>query len=441
MASRVAIEAAICESPLGNGLKAGEYDIAKMLARASLIHHMGGYSEAMIAGMMPPEIKISPAGEVMMNHDFSSRVVQPFGELFQTSSLRSAAQKYIDNYALELEGQEESQSGELISDRYGQFKEAWHDEYGFTLDELKSFVDGLKELLINERKAVLHLQVSKLIELLCDLTQLSFGTIEACIQAFLFRPREEWDSCPDGYMQSSWFPWQFQRQLSLVSKPIVQLENTDDPECLIAPAMIIMHIAKFVADAQGGALDQRMFRKNGLMFKWIGTINGEQGEAFNEKVAEKLRGVGWNAQANLSDGQIFNRKKDPAFGDVDVLAWERTQGRVLVIECKDLSFDKTIGEIARRLANYKGLLKDNGKRDDLRKHLDRCEKIENNVDSLTQFVGFNVERIDRVLLFSQPTPIQFSDIAEQYSVIVSTFADIAERFSMPSTSEVRDFPA
>lgn len=431
MSSRIAIEAAICESPLNGGLKPGNYDIAQMLAYASLIHHMGGYSEAMIAGMMPPEIKISPAGEVMMNHEFSQEVIQPFGEHFQSNSLRNSAQKYTENYASGADGDVEEKAEQTPSDHDRQFEEAWHEEYGFTLDNLQAFVGGIDALLVTDRKAVLQMKRSDLIIRLCSESSLSSEIVAACIQKFSFIPREKWDVSPEGYMSSAWFPWQFQRQLSLVSRPIIQLENSDDPECLIAPAMIIMNVAKFVSDARDGALDQRMFKQDGLMFKWVGLVNGDQGEAFNEKVAEKLRCTGWDAKANLSDGQILNRKKNPAFGDVDVLAWDKTHKRVLVVECKDLSFDKTIGEIARRLANYKGVLKANGKRDDLKKHLDRCEDIEANIAKLSQFVGFDVERTDRVLLFSQSTPIQFSKIAEQYAVTVCTFADITETFSIP----------
>jgi hypothetical protein len=103
---------------------------------------------------------------------------------------------------------------------------------------------------------------------------------------------------------------------------------------------------------------------------------------------------------------------------------------VLVVECKDLSFDKTLGEIARRLSNYQGGTKSGGKRDDLRKHLDRCEDIDANLAALSDFVGFQVKGIERVLLFSEATPIQFSKIADRFAVKVCTSGDIISDFSM-----------
>jgi len=430
MSCRISMEAAICECPNTGGLTPGEYDIAQLLTYGSLIHHMGGYSEAMIAGMMPPEIRISPAGEVMMNHEFSEAVIQPFGQFFQTNALKSAARRYVENYTVEMDEVTEATQEKIASDHDKQFEAAWQEEFGFPLESLGTFVGGIDSLLTTDRKAVLRIKLSGLTERLCVESKLSREVVAACITAFSFVPREVWDAAPAGYLKSAWFPWQFRRQLSLVSKPIIHLSNEADPECLIAPAMTIMNITKFVSDARMGAFDQRMFRQDGLMFKWIGLINGDLGEAFNDKVATEFRKAGWDAQSNLSDGKILNRKKNPAFGDVDVLAWNEPQKRVLVVECKDLSFDKTIGEIARRLANYQGATKANGKRDDLRKHLDRCLDVEANILQLSQFVGFNVERIERVLLFSQSTPLQFAEITEQHSVIVCTFDDIRGQFTL-----------
>lgn len=166
------------------------------------------------------------------------------------------------------------------------------------------------------------------------------------------------------------------------------------------------------------------------MFKWIDRVNAEMGEAFNEQVASRFREIGWQARANLSDGQIFNRKKTQGFGDVDVLAWNDTEKRVLVIECKDLSMDKTIGEIAKRLEKYQGEIKGNGKKDDLKKHLDRCKAIEADQDKVEAFVKMEIKQIDRVLLFSELTPLKYSSITEKHEVALVTFMGIEGNFKL-----------
>lgn len=189
-----------------------------------------------------------------------------------------------------------------------------------------------------------------------------------------------------------------------------------------------MHILKFVSDARLGDFDQKFFRAGGSMFKWMGRINGSEGEDFNKSVASEFHRCGWEAKANLSDGQIFSRPKKQGFGDVDVLAWNQDQRRVLIVECKDLSFAKTMGEIAWQLSKYKGEIKPNGQPDLLRKHLNRCEEIEENRQALSMFVGFEVSTIDRILLMSQATPLQFAKFGEENSIAVVTFREIEPTF-------------
>ena len=101
---------------------------------------------------------------------------------------------------------------------------------------------------------------------------------------------------------------------------------------------------------------------------------------------------------------------------------------MLIVECKDLSFAKTMGDIAWQLSKYKGEMKPNGKADLLRKHLDRCEDIENNREELWKFVNFEVDAIERVLLMSQATPLQFAKVGEDNRVAVVTFREIEATF-------------
>lgn len=434
MTSRIVIEAAVCASPVEGGLIPGEFDMGQLMALAAMIHHMGGYSEAMTAGIMPPEIKISPAGDVMMRHEFSEDVVRPFGESFQTKSLKDAALSYIEHYTSPDFSSEAADQTEEPDDDEKKFEAAWLEEYAFSLDDLRDFLSGFHAILEMDAKAILPMTHTELTGRLQAETGMSEKSVAACMGLFTYWPRDVWNSSPDGFTSFAWFPWRFRRQLSLVSRPIIQITNGDEAEYLIAPAMVIASIAKFVADARTGAFKQNSFRENGPMFRWTGSISKTQGEAFNVEVANEFVRIGWEAKPNLSDGQILGRKKDPRFGDVDVLAWNKQQGKVLIIECKDLSFDKTTGEIAWRLSKYQGETKPDGKRDDLRLHLDRCEVIEANLDQLAKFVGFDVSSSERILLLSQSTPLQFAKITEKHNVRVVTFAEVAGIFGTKGAS-------
>lgn len=442
LSSRVVVEAAVCESPVDEGFTPGAYDLSQLMTTASLMHYLGGFSDAIMSGAMPPEIEISAAGEVMMDHGFSDEIIQPFGQVYQGKGLARAAENYSSHY------QEFSQTPKEPVDpneRNGpeapsqdalnaQFEMVWEEEFDFSFETMKGIWNGFFNILEDDRKAAFSLKRSELVSRLEQETLLPAEEVAKCIEPFVYGPRKRWDSAPSGMGDWAWAPWRFQRALSVVTRPIIQLDELEDPTLLIAPAMISEHLNNFIVGARTGWLERRLFRENGPIFKWIDRMNSIEGEAFNEKVAEEFRSIGWQAQANLSDGQIFNRKKTQGFGDVDVLAWNPSDGRVMVIECKDLSMDRTISEIAKRLKKYQGEVSDKGRKDDLRKHLDRCEAIEAEKDRVEDYTSMSIHEIKRVLMFSEATPLQFSKITERHKVTLLTFADIKDRFEQLAKS-------
>jgi len=146
------------------------------------------------------------------------------------------------------------------------------------------------------------------------------------------------------------------------------------------------------------------------MKRWVGTKRNFSGHAFNTKVAERLRDLGWNAEHDLELPGILNIKLDKAYGDVDVFAWHKTSNRVLAIECKDLQFAKTEGEIAKQLYEFRG--KDNHKRkpDRLKKHLQRISVLDEHAERVGKFTDMEqAPSIEIVLVFSSVVPMAFSE--------------------------------
>jgi hypothetical protein len=123
--------------------------------------------------------------------------------------------------------------------------------------------------------------------------------------------------------------------------------------------------------------------------------------------------------------KLLRRGFDKDHGDIDVLAW-RDDGRVLAIECKDVQFRKTLGEMAEQLSDFRGEIRSNGKRDELRKHLDRIEVIRRHLPLVAAYVGHSsLDSIESHLLFRNPVPMEFALTRMAGQVQVSNFAAIA----------------
>lgn len=50
-----------------------------------------------------------------------------------------------------------------------------------------------------------------------------------------------------------------------------------------------------------------------------------------------------------------------------------------------------------------------------------------------------IKQIERVLLFSEPTPLQYSEITEKHNVVLVTFAEVAEQLAEKAIDVKRDF--
>ena len=141
------------------------------------------------------------------------------------------------------------------------------------------------------------------------------------------------------------------------------------------------------------------------MKAWAGTAANRRGSEFANEVAARLVELGWKAVPEINVSKILNKALERDYGDIDVLAWDARSQRVLLIECKDLHFHKTAGELAEQLGDFRGEMHD-GKRDLLRKHLDRCEVLIKHADAVAAHVGLTATpQIEGWIVFSNPVPM------------------------------------
>ena len=87
------------------------------------------------------------------------------------------------------------------------------------------------------------------------------------------------------------------------------------------------------------------------MKSWIGRANSVERLKFNSEVAIRMRELGWQVDQEVRLTKLLKRPFDRDYGDIDVLAWRADSRRVLIMECKDVQYRKTIGEIAEQISD------------------------------------------------------------------------------------------
>lgn len=414
--SRNLIEVAICESPIDNGDFVGELDIARLLGKAACLHHLGGWSDLIRWGVMTPKVLIRPLGDVHVEHDFIETVVEGFGTATSAHRYLSSARNYAKN--LKDNDSTDSDSQEIDS----KFLTAWKDDLGVCFEDFCRYVDAVENHAINLGQSVLAMRRSELLKLA---ENAEIG--EIILQTLTLAPRESWRHVPEGYESKDIDPWRFKRQLSVVRRPLLQITPEEEALYLIAPGIIREGFISIVSNYYSGSYPDRHLGK--AMRKYAGYARDRDGMAFNTRVSEKLSELGWQTEPEIKLTKILKARLDRDYGDVDVLAWDAKLGRVLIIECKDLQFKKTYGEIAEQLNDFQGMEKD-GKRDLLRKHLDRVSVLREHANKLQEYLRLSsISEIESVVVFSNPVPMQFA---------TGAIREEAKTFTFSSLSALRD---
>lgn len=395
--SRNLMEIALCESPIAGGLVPGELDLTRLLTRANELFHIGGWSDLIYWDCLEPTLIVHPLGEVHAKHDFMEAVLHAFGNAAGEHRYTASAASYAKNLK-QVEPMPDSR--EKIDSR---FLHAWREDFSVDIDSFRHYLDVVEDLAINRQMPVLTLRRSELVAIAGDA---EVGN--RIIDFFTLSSREGWKNLPEGFDHKDIAIWRFRRRLSSLRRPLLQLTLDADPEILFAPGLLREAFASTIQNYYSATYPDRHLGAE--MRRYAGYARQRDGAAFNKEVAARMSELGWQIEPEVLVTKILGQSFERNYGDVDVLAWDRVNARILVLECKDLQFRKTYGEIAEQLADYRGVASSDGKdRDSLRKHLDRMEILRSHSVQLGKYVGMDgVYTIESVVVFRDPVPMQFA---------------------------------
>jgi hypothetical protein len=414
LSTRILIEIALCECPEEGGTEAGTIDIARLMTKAMQMHYFGGWSEAIRYGSKKAEIRITPFGDIHTEAEFDDRIATPYGRALGAKKFQLGARGYEEHFK-QPKIVTETESGFGL-----EFWRAWTEAFGFAIDELRVFMDNLE----NEGIRLRQFAFVASFEDLCRLEsvgKLEEETIKRIVETFTLRPRPTWASAPEGFSDRDWYPWRFRRRLSVVSRPILQINSSGAHRYLVAPGIVRDGAIKVLEYCHRGGYDAKDFA-NGRMRSWIGAAENKRGHEFNITVSERLKELGWQTKPNVKLTEILNEKLNKDYGDIDVLAWRG--GRVLAIECKDLELAMTTGEIARQLSDFRGETGAAGKPDRLKRHLARAEILKSRAESVRRYTRMtDTSDIQACLMFSDIVPMNFSEIAGRKDVTLAVLDD------------------
>lgn len=401
-AASILIELAVAESPTTGGQQIGYLHLDEMKAHAALLFKNADTIPAIEGGWIKPEIRIAPTGDVLLDRSFEEGGLQRTAEIRHQFERDTKANK-ADN------GSAESSH---LTDPGDTLTKAIVAEFGVDDDlyvgfagALVTVAEAVKAGVFAMRRSELRLAVNGQDERLRDLAPL--------IDRYTLPCRKSWATPHPGAIPRDYDLGKFDRRYSLIGRPIVAIDDDEDPLLLIAPGMVERSVLHNLSGALTGGL-QNEFWSSQEMRTFASRRGDETGLAFNDNLARELTGMGLEAHASAKLTWCLNHQGTDhvkRLGDVDVLVFSPGRTRVWVIEAKDLKMCRTLGETARRLSEYQGRPRSNGKPDNLMKHLTRVDYIRTHVSDLQKRFGLSTApSVSGMIVVGSPQPMEMITI-------------------------------
>lgn len=390
--TRVLVEMAVSSCDVQEGRQAAAADYDWLVAGVGELIELASDSDAIHGGLAEPRIRVYPNGAVQCDREFIRAVVTPYGMESSVEGFHDAAAAYEELF-------EPRRDRELQFD--ASFVHAFAAEYGLTpLRAIDAFAE-LLDLGVEGEHVVYESTRETVGKSLQQRRQFTDLEVQAFFRVFSLTPRPPWDRTPIGFLARDWWPWRFRRRLSLSARPVVVFG-----EHQAAPLFYGMHqlgasLSYMFENVQSAWLPDEYFR-SAEMKRYRGMIADTLGHAFNEEVAAAVRGLGWEARAEV---EMSSLGAPAELGDIDVVAWRSDDPRLVLVECKRLQPARTIGEIVDLLLEFRGATGDR-----LDRHLRRTQWVRENAHAVRTTLGIPARCNDvmALLIANRDVPMSYA---------------------------------
>lgn len=310
----------------GAGSPPSDEQIDILVAQADLIVNWGRLSDEINYDLIEHHLAILGNGRVGRKESD----LKPHDRFYR--------EKYREEIAIEQQQDElskgERQILELLQSNEGQI--ALRAEWGATYVETYHLSEALFEIAINYPDSVACLSVVSLIKQIKEFGIQGDDTeLLSLLNQFSQIRRSGLMKPPDGYERSDIYPWRYNRQLSLMRRPLIPFEMKGESVVMFGARTVARCVETLLQNLSEGVVACRTAEMRSLQ----GRINRIKGSAFNQRCKEWFEiNTDLRIWSNVLIGPEQRIESSQNLGDVDLLVVDSKNKMLYSIECKDISF-------------------------------------------------------------------------------------------------------
>jgi len=272
-------------------------------------------------------------------------------------------------------------------------------EFGHSLTELLSLMRMAIEVGHKVDPGVSHMPKSDFIKKAAQTLGWTEDKVLSAVGLLSLSPRPSFWSPPAGYVKQELYPWRYNRELSYFRRPFLICTGPLGDE--------IVWGNRHLQDAQNFLVEQaasgRLRPRSQALKSVNSALRDEQGRLFNDEVAKWLLQLPTLRVKTRVKKVGSLRELQDHLGDIDLLVGDPQRGRVLVVECKDLSIARTPYEMAQEIEGL--FVGKHGKKSIVQKHDLKASWVRNNLTAVLGFLGMPVGqpwKVESLIVVDQP---------------------------------------
>lgn len=385
-----------------SGMKTPSIDeIDFLLAVMNEINNFGMISDSIYFGLDDPEIGLLPSGRIGISKSFYEEKLKPFA----IANTQADVEYYMDSFEEKFEVFDTEKVNIDENEAYwDQIDHAFFSDLGIKFTDIIALCKVLILFAEQNKTSVFSIKRRELILKLSETTTLREEEINSILDFLIITERKDFLKAPAGYKNEDVFPWKYNREFSLIKRPLVQYVNNVGDDIIVYGFRNVEAASKQIYNL---FLEGRLKYVGKHLKKLLGERNDIKGHAFREKTIQWLKDIKdvevWPYEVKISPTGHFKSLED--LGDIDILIFDRKRNTVFNIECKRTYQAKNIHEMKTELDSYFGR---GGQNKKIQKHIKRDTWLQSNIIEVMKFINTDHEiKIITILLTSEIIPVKF----------------------------------